>query len=41
MGGKERCGIGALAYLFLPFVLPGLMPTAYPFGRALRWLIFR
>ena len=32
---------GALAYLFLPFVLLGAMPVAYALGRVIGRLIFR
>jgi hypothetical protein len=32
---------GALAYVFLPFVLLGLMPIGYALGRSLGALIFR
>lgn len=32
---------GALAYLFLPFVLLGLMPIGYAIGRGLGLLLFR
>ena len=32
---------GALAYLFLPFVLLGIMPISYALGRGMGTLIFR